>query len=229
MVIKKINEFLDWEDEKYPENYIVSFPSGEVIYYEEDDILPLLKRTLIYSDRTAVGHKFSCSDFLAPKVKEYLKNKKLISLPTLKEITGFLIDSGLMMGQFTIYEDRSVDAFGSVNISHRKMKKIPVKFHRCTSDFNCSHNELETLENSPKVVHGTFDCSYNKLKDLKGGPKDVSRFYNCSHNELITLEGSPITVRDFNCSSNFLRNLDRAPITTGKLIRNDNLFNDKTL
>ena len=57
------------------------------------------------------------------------------------------------------------------------------------SDFNVSHNSLESLEGSPSFG-GNFLCSHNKLKNLIGGPKEVNNF-SASNNPLISLEGCP--------------------------------------
>jgi len=126
--------------------------------------------------------------------------------------------------QFTIHNDYSVDAFGPVFMGYMNLNRIPVKFNRCSSDFDCSNNVLTTLENSPKTVHGNFNCSNNELINLKEGPEFVSMSYNCSHNLLESLEGSPAKLKNFNCSDNFLKNLDYAPIVSGNFIKNDNLL-----
>ena len=48
-----------------------------------------------------------------------------------------------------------------------------------------------------------FDCSGNELTSLEGSPKTVGRDFFCSGNELTSLEGSPKTVgRDFYCYGN---------------------------
>ena len=48
-----------------------------------------------------------------------------------------------------------------------------------------------------------FDCSYNDLTSLEFAPKTVGRFFDCSHNELISLEFAPKTVGGFfDCRRN---------------------------
>jgi hypothetical protein len=228
MVITKLYEFIDWENDKIEwnnDNYIISLPSGELIYFDDDrDIDYLVYKNYIYYEETSKLFNYACSDFLAPKVKEYFEKKKTINVYSESQATNFLLNCGLLDGQFIINSDMSVDTYGVVNISRRDLKKIPIKFRKCTSDFNCSHNNLETLENAPKEVHGNFNCSYNNLTNLKGGPLKVFGGYSCDHNKLTSLTGCPITVPYFNCSFNLLRNVDDAPIVTKVFIRNNNLF-----
>ena len=41
-------------------------------------------------------------------------------------------------------------------------------------NFNCSFNNLTSLEGAPEIVGGNFDCAFNKkLKSLEGCPKEV--------------------------------------------------------
>lgn len=232
----KYNESIEWKD-----NYLVCVPSGEVIYFSDDDIEPLVKRNLIFYPTISINlYRWGCSDFLSQKVKDYLETKKKIKsiLPKIGEdrhiltknlIIEFLLDCGLLKDQFSILPDLSVDAMGPVNMAYKKLTRIPVKFNRCSSDFNCSYNLLETLENSPRTVHGRFDCSFNHLEDLNGGPRLVSKLYNCSHNKLTSLTGSPIKLIDFNCSNNLLKNINDAPVVKYNFIKNNNSFNDKEI
>jgi hypothetical protein len=205
------------------DSYIISIPSGEVIYATEEDIKELSKANYIrYDDGRGIlsTRKWICTDIFAPNVKKFLEKERYSK----KAITNFLLDCGLLKDQFKIYEDFSVDAFGPVNMSYKKLTKIPVKFRRCSSDFICSFNQLITLENSPFTVHGNFNCSHNVLQNLVGGPRLISGAYNCSHNLLESLKGAPARLKYFNCSSNFLSNLDDAPQVSGNFIKNDNLL-----
>lgn len=233
---KKYNESSKWD---ITDNYIVSVPSGEVIYCDLNDISVLTKLNYTYYDNSRgilSLYRFICSDFFAPKVKEYLNNKypqKLNKFSKVDDwidnsekgkIAEFLMSCGLLKDQFTIYDDLSIDAKGPVDMSNKKLTKIPYRFKRCTSDFNCSNNKLTSLENSPYTVHGNFNCSFNHLTNLKDGPRLVSKVYNCSNNLIESLDGVPIRLNHFNCSHNFLSNLDGAPIVMYSFTRNNNLF-----
>lgn len=46
--------------------------------------------------------------------------------------------------------------------------------------FNCSHNNLKSLEGAPEKVGGSFACNYCKsLESLEGAPKEVGGWFNC--------------------------------------------------
>lgn len=220
-MVKDFKIFESWSDE-----YVVSIPSGEVIYVSRDDLDLLLERKYIYFNSAL--NRYACYDFLMSKIKNYLfSNPEEISGK--KEIEKFLINCGLLKDQFKINDNGSVDTFGPVNMSYQKLKGIPVKFGRCTSDFNCSHNKLKNLRNSPYEVHGRFNCSFNDLENLSYGPKEVYGAYICNHNLLMSLIGSPAKLKIFDCSYNLLYNMDGAPVVTHNLIKNDNLFNVKKI
>jgi len=48
--------------------------------------------------------------------------------------------------------------------------------------FDCSRNQLQTLEGAPREVGGYFNCSYNQLTTLEGAPREVGEEFDCSHN-----------------------------------------------
>jgi len=89
-----------------------------------------------------------------------------------------------------------------------------VRFGKVDRDFDCSENELTSLEGAPREVKGTFNCSENDLTSLKGAPRDVKGNFDCSYNELTSLkvEGTPPSVGHyFDCSRNKLTSLEGAP------------------
>ena len=72
-----------------------------------------------------------------------------------------------------------------------------------TGNFDCSQNNLTSLEGSPKIVGGDFYCYRNKLISLEGGPEYVAIDFDCYNNKLTSLEGAPVKVGgDFDCESN---------------------------
>jgi hypothetical protein len=113
---------------------------------------------------------------------------------------------------YTINGDGTVDVNGDVDLSYKKLSKLPLKFGRVTRSFYCFKNELTTLEGCPKVVGGYFDCSNNKLTTLDGCPKEVGGSFDCSHNQLTTLEGCPKEVGSFDCTHNQLTSLEGCPV-----------------
>ena len=123
----------------------------------------------------------------------------------------------------------SVDVYQNVNLSQIDLTHFPIQFGLIKGNFDCYHNQLESLIGAPHTVQGVFDITRHKLTSLKGGPKHVEQDYlapngslvnlkycaeyiggkfDCSSNELTSLEGNlKILGQDFNCSSNQLANL----------------------
>jgi hypothetical protein len=124
---------------------------------------------------------------------------------------------------YTINNNGLVDVDGNVDLSNRRLNKLPVNFGTVTGDFRCNsatnglwNNQLTTLEGSPREVGGTFDCSGNQLTSLEGSPSKVGGYFYCYNNQLTTLEGSPSKVGgDFYCSSNLLTSLEGSPREVG--------------
>ena len=227
-MIKKFQIFDNLQNNDWINKYILCVPSGEVISIDGIDIHPLISNGYIYYDYMISGNSkepgYMCNDFMSNKVKIYInensnKNKDVLNIKI------FLKECGLSENQYVINVDKSVDLYGPLNMSYMKLRKIPFKFNKCTSDFRCAHNYLETLENCPFTVHGTFDCSFNSLKNLIGGPKLVSNVYKCNNNLLESLKGSPLKLKYFDCSYNYLTDLNNAPIVSNHFIKNNNLFN----
>ena len=70
-------------------------------------------------------------------------------------------------------------------------------------DFDCSHNQLTSLEGCPEKIGGSFYCFENQLTSLEGCPRKIDGTFDCSENQLISLEGCPKEVGgDFNCYEN---------------------------
>jgi hypothetical protein len=90
--------------------------------------------------------------------------------------------------------------------------KLIIKFNKVSGHFDCSYNNLTTLEGTPKEVGGDFYCSYNKLTSLKYAPEIVGRDFDCDNNRLITLKGAPNYINGyFTCANNKLKSLKYIP------------------
>jgi hypothetical protein len=112
--------------------------------------------------------------------------------------------------------DGLVDVDGDVDLSYRRLTKLPLKFGRVSGDFYCENNNLTTLEGAPKEVVGDFSCYNNKLTTLEGAPKEVGGGFICSNNKLTSLEGAPKEVGGyFYCYNNKLTTLEGAPKKVG--------------
>ena len=113
-----------------------------------------------------------------------------------------------LIKNYTINRDGSIDVDGDFNLFHKSLTKLPIRFNYVSGYFDCSHNQLKSLEGSP----GWFDCSYNQLITLKFGPEIIKEHINCRNNLLTTLEYCPERVgRYFNCNYNQLWTLKYYP------------------
>jgi len=117
---------------------------------------------------------------------------------------------------YNINDDLTVDVNGNVDLSDKRLTRIPITFGKVNGSFNCVLNNLATLEGSPKEVGGSFNCFENNLTSLKGAPKEVGGGFDCFENNLTSLKGAPKEVGgDFNCSDNNLKSLNGAPNKVG--------------
>jgi hypothetical protein len=113
-------------------------------------------------------------------------------------------------------EDGSIDVDGDVDLYDKGLNKLPLKFRNVSGNFDCSFNELISLEDCPESVGGNFNCNNNKLISLKYGPESVSGNFDCSYNKLTSLVGSPESVGgNFWCDDNNLTSLEGSPKSVG--------------
>ena len=54
--------------------------------------------------------------------------------------------------------------------------------------FNCSNNQLTSLEGAPSRVGGYFTCVNNRLTSLKGAPSNVGGGFSCNNNQITSLK-----------------------------------------
>lgn len=120
----------------------------------------------------------------------------------------------------------TVDVSGSVNLFEKDLKKIEVKFNTINGAFDCSMNELTTLNGSPHEVNGNFHCYSNLLTSLVDGPQYVSDNYLCFANKITCLLGAPKKIyKDFDCSFNQIKSLQHCPQEIKQMfLLNDNLI-----
>ena len=127
---------------------------------------------------------------------------------------------------YSINDDLSIDVNGDVNLAYKNLEHLPLKFNYIEGSFDCSNNELKTLEGCPQTVGGDFDCHRNELKTLEGSPQTVGGDFNCHFNKLETLEGGPQTVGgDFDCYRNELKDLEHFPEVSGDIDIEENTVN----
>ena len=83
-------------------------------------------------------------------------------------------------------------------------------------DFDCSYNDLISLEGAPEVVDGRFNCYHTKITSLEGAPKVVGGDFDCRNTKITSLEGAPKVVGgDFNCNGTKITSLEGAPEEIG--------------
>ena len=117
--------------------------------------------------------------------------------------------------KYYINKDGTIDVSGNVKISS---SKIPLRFNRVSGNFNCSYNNLTSLNGSPTEVGGNFNCEHNNLINLSGGPKTINGDFICCNNRLETLYESPVYVGgNYFCYINNLTTLKDAPKEVGGL------------
>jgi hypothetical protein len=73
---------------------------------------------------------------------------------------------------------------GDLKLTGLDLTKLPEILKDITvgGNFNCSYNELTSLEGAPSSVGENFGCSYNKLTSLAGVPKIVYKDFYCRNN-----------------------------------------------
>lgn len=126
------------------------------------------------------------------------------------------------ISNFSIKHDLSVDVEGNVDISCRNLYHIPINFNVVTGTFFCSHNNLLSLEGSPKEVRSLY-CLKNQLESLKGLSPILS-FLDCQHNKITSLKECPLSIQVLYCGNNKLTSIDLDPKIKSilKLIVNNN-------
>ena len=89
---------------------------------------------------------------------------------------------------YTINPDGSIDVHNSVDLNGKVLTKIPIKFNNVYGNFDCSYNNLTSLENSPKWIKVSFFCIENSLTSLEGCPISDMHYY-FGDNPLESLNG----------------------------------------
>ena len=121
---------------------------------------------------------------------------------------------------YTINPDGSIDVDGNVFLYNMDLTEIPLKFNKVNGLFDISHNNITSLEGSPKYVGVYFNCYSNELTSLEGSPNYVGSYFSCSYNKLNALDGSTERVGGhFYCISNNITTLKGFP-----MIINQNLY-----
>jgi hypothetical protein len=87
-----------------------------------------------------------------------------------------------------------------------------LRFGRVAGEFDCSGNNLTTLEGSPHTVGGNFLCYNNKLTSLEHSPVEVGGEFDVERNQITSLIGCPKSIGgDFIVEQNNITCLDDLP------------------
>jgi hypothetical protein len=109
---------------------------------------------------------------------------------------------------YIINPDGSIDVEGSVDLSYKRISELPLKFNMVSEYFNCSNNQLTTLEGAPNYVGKDLFCQNNKLTSLDGFPNVVGGEswiqYNPIH-EITRLFGYTKIYLEYQETYNFVR------------------------
>ena len=136
---------------------------------------------------------------------------------------------------YTINDDLSIDVNDDVILHHMNLEKIPLNFNRVSGYFDCSDNNLISLEGCPPYIGSHFLCDVNELSSLKKAPKHINGNFLCYSNKLISLQYSPHYIDgDFFLLNNNIRSFQYFPQVKDKIELYDNpiqelwdLFKDK--
>ena len=71
------------------------------------------------------------------------------------------------------YIGKTVKVTGDVDLSGMGLTKIPINFTEVRGIFDCSHNQLTSLEGAPRKVGRHFYCYENELTSLEGQPESI--------------------------------------------------------
>src|SRR3990167_705243 len=130
-------------------------------------------------------------------------------LKTKEAIKTWLDEMGIE--NYTINKNLTVDVNGSVTLSNKNLKKIPVQFGKVGESFYCHSNQLTSLNGAPQKVGGTFSCHSNQLTSLEGAPQEVGGTFYCGSNQLTSLNGAPQKVGEsFYCDNNKLTSIPQS-------------------
>ena len=150
---------------------------------------------------------------IQPVTKDMLSKMK--EEPSVDENTKrFIKENYLVWNPKTM----SYDCEGDVEVSEDIITdgKLKIRFGKVGGCFDCTDNNLTTLEGAPKKVGGDFKCNDNELISLEGAPNEVGGYFDCDYNELTTLGGAPQKVSGgFYCRNNNLTTLEGAPQEVG--------------
>lgn len=83
-----------------------------------------------------------------------------------------------------------IDVEGNVILSGKNLTNagIPVKFRRVSGNFDCSNNQLTSLDFAPEEVGENFYCDNNNITSLSKAPIYIGGNFYCCNNKLTNID-----------------------------------------
>jgi len=122
-----------------------------------------------------------------------LSDREISNILVQREFTEddiFAYKNGIV-GTWSVNENGELDVNGYVHLVDRALYQLPNRYGKVTDGFDCSWNNLTTLEGCPYWVGGDFSCKDNMLKTLEFAPYHVGLNFECSNNDLDYLDYAP--------------------------------------
>jgi hypothetical protein len=81
-------------------------------------------------------------------------------------------------GRWSVNSEGLVDVHGSFYCYRQRLEDfLGIRFGKVSGIFDCSNNQLRTLEGSPREVDGSFYCYRNPLISLEGAPEVIKGYF----------------------------------------------------
>ena len=136
---------------------------------------------------------------------KYLKkfNEEILFFDKIKKYKIDKICEKYGIKNYTINSDGSIDVDDNVNLYNYRLTKLPLKFNKVNGWFDCSDNNLISLEGSPVEVNNGFYCRNNNLTSFEYTPRIIRGGFSCSDNNIKSFEYFPSYVKGwFDCYDN---------------------------
>ena len=135
---------------------------------------------------------------------KHVKLFEAFSTPTLTEDQKIWLDKCAGGGWSLNPSTGLIDVDGDFNCRGQGLKNFKgVAFGHVKGNFNCTNNQLTSLDGAPESIGKSFSCAENQLTRLEGAPQTVGVVFYCNNNQLTSLDGAPETVGgSFYCGSN---------------------------
>lgn len=129
------------------------------------------------------------------------------TLPQTKdEVIKILKDLKISLFDYEIHEDLSVSIYqDDVDLRHKKLNYIPLNFNEVHGNFDCSYNNLISLQGAPKKVTNSFSAHHNKINFLRDLPQCPNIYVQ--HNNIRYLDYIPEETVVFDLSNNLIHTI----------------------